>query len=52
MSATPAVMSKAAPCLGEDTRQVLGDFLGYSEAEIERFLADGSAEEYPVTWPR
>jgi crotonobetainyl-CoA:carnitine CoA-transferase CaiB-like acyl-CoA transferase len=52
MSATPAVMSKAAPCLGEDTRQVLGDFLGYSAGEIERLLADGSAEEYPVTWPR
>jgi crotonobetainyl-CoA:carnitine CoA-transferase CaiB-like acyl-CoA transferase len=51
LSATPAVMSKAAPCLGEDTRQVLGDLLGYSAEAIERFLADGSAEEYPVAWP-
>ena len=46
MSVTPAVMSKAAPCLGEDTRSVLSDLLGYSAEEIDSLLADGSAEEF------
>ena len=51
MSVTPAVMHKAAPCLGENTRAILGDYLGYSDDEIEALLADGSAEEYPVPDP-
>lgn len=51
MSVTPAVMRKAAPCLGEDTREVLSGILGYSGEEIDSLLADGSAEEYPVPDP-
>ncbi|MCW2602660.1 MAG: Benzylsuccinate CoA-transferase BbsF subunit [Pseudonocardiales bacterium] len=51
MSVTPAVMTKAAPCLGENTRDVLSGMLGYSDEEIDSLLADGSAEAYPVPDP-
>lgn len=33
--------SKGAPCLSEHTRSVLSDLLGYTDAEIEGFYADG-----------
>jgi benzylsuccinate CoA-transferase BbsF subunit len=44
MSLTPHAPSKAAPCLGEDTRQVLTGCLGYSDAEVDKLLADGDVE--------
>jgi crotonobetainyl-CoA:carnitine CoA-transferase CaiB-like acyl-CoA transferase len=44
MSRTPPGPTKAAPCLGEDTRYVLTTFLRYSPAEAEALLAAGDAE--------
>jgi benzylsuccinate CoA-transferase BbsF subunit/naphthyl-2-methylsuccinate CoA transferase subunit len=38
-SETPIVMEKAAPLLGEHTDEVLTDFLGYSEKELEALKA-------------
>lgn len=46
LSLTPMQLRKAAPALGEDTRQVLSEILGYSAEEIEGFLAAGVAEEF------
>ncbi len=36
---------RPAPLLGEHTREVCGELLGLSEAEIDRLLADGVLEE-------
>jgi crotonobetainyl-CoA:carnitine CoA-transferase CaiB-like acyl-CoA transferase len=44
MSRTPPGPTKAAPCLGEDTRHVLTGLLHYSAAEVEALLAVGDAE--------
>jgi benzylsuccinate CoA-transferase BbsF subunit len=41
MSGTPTKVRKPAPLRGGDTDSVLRDLLGYSQAEIERFRADG-----------
>jgi benzylsuccinate CoA-transferase BbsF subunit len=41
-SATPGLLSKAAPCLGEDTQVVLREFLGYSDDDIAEFAAAGA----------
>ncbi len=41
MSATPCRVRKAAPVLGADTDSILGELLGYSEAEIQRLREDG-----------
>jgi crotonobetainyl-CoA:carnitine CoA-transferase CaiB-like acyl-CoA transferase len=38
-SATPGCLSKAAPCLGEDTAYVLSEILGLSEDEIAEAAA-------------
>ena len=40
-SVTPAEITRAAPMLGEHTVEVLAQH-GYSEAEIEQFVAEGS----------
>jgi benzylsuccinate CoA-transferase BbsF subunit len=40
-SATPGVLSKAGPCLGEDTMHVLVDLLGLGDSEIEHYAAAG-----------
>jgi crotonobetainyl-CoA:carnitine CoA-transferase CaiB-like acyl-CoA transferase len=42
-SATPTSIDRSAPRLGEHTREVLRE-CGYSEQEIERFIADGVVE--------
>jgi len=39
-SATPTRIDRPAPLLGEHTREVLGE-CGYSEAEIDAFIAEG-----------
>jgi benzylsuccinate CoA-transferase BbsF subunit len=44
LSKTPPVMRKAAPCLGEDSRYVLTELLGYSADEAEKLIADGAVE--------
>jgi crotonobetainyl-CoA:carnitine CoA-transferase CaiB-like acyl-CoA transferase len=36
------MVAAAAPCLGEHNREVLGEVLGYSEAEIDALCADGA----------
>ena len=41
LSATPAGVTKAAPCLGEDNEYVYKDILGYSDDEIAEFLVEG-----------
>ncbi|GAA4173504.1 hypothetical protein GCM10022287_16010 [Gryllotalpicola koreensis] len=46
LSATPMTLSKAAPALGEDTRHVLGELLGYSESEIDELVAAGTVEVF------
>jgi benzylsuccinate CoA-transferase BbsF subunit len=42
LSKTPAHIWKAAPCLGEDNEYVLGEVLGYSDAEIADLLVEGA----------
>jgi crotonobetainyl-CoA:carnitine CoA-transferase CaiB-like acyl-CoA transferase len=42
-SETPAAITRAAPLLGEHTRELLAGY-GYSEDEIDRFVADGVVE--------
>ena len=39
-SRTPTEVARAAPMLGEHTREVLREF-GYEDAEIDRFVAEG-----------
>ena len=46
LSATPPVLSKAAPCLGEDSRPVLADLLGLSPAEIDELIGLGVVEQF------
>jgi benzylsuccinate CoA-transferase BbsF subunit len=44
LSRTPGRLSKAAPCVGEDTWFVLTELAGYDEDEAARLLADGAVE--------
>jgi crotonobetainyl-CoA:carnitine CoA-transferase CaiB-like acyl-CoA transferase len=39
-SKTPTQIRRAAPVLGEHTREILGEF-GYGEAEINQLVTDG-----------
>jgi benzylsuccinate CoA-transferase BbsF subunit len=41
LSATPTGLTKAAPCLGADTDDVLGGLLGYSPSEIAELYESG-----------
>ncbi len=41
-SDTPAILRKAAPCLGEDSHYVLAEILGYDEPTIARFAEAGA----------
>ena len=41
-SATPAVLRRAAPCLGEHTEQVLVDLLGLTAEEVAEYAATGA----------
>ena len=43
-SVTPTAVDRAAPLLGEHTRQVLRD-CGYDDAKIDAFVAEGSVAE-------
>ena len=47
-SATPAQITRAAPLLGEHTREVLGE-CGYSSAEIDTLVAEGVVVEARAT---
>jgi crotonobetainyl-CoA:carnitine CoA-transferase CaiB-like acyl-CoA transferase len=49
-SATPARVDRPAPLLGEHTREVLRE-CGYTEKEIERFIADGVVEAASCATP-
>lgn len=40
-SETPTVLTRAAPCLGQDTDDVLRGVLGYTEAEISELRGSG-----------
>ena len=51
LSATPPVLSKAAPCLGEDSRRVLADLLGLGPAEIDELISLGVVEEFEPEQP-
>jgi crotonobetainyl-CoA:carnitine CoA-transferase CaiB-like acyl-CoA transferase len=42
LSATPGKVSRAAPLLGQHTREVLGEF-GFTSAEIDNLIASGAA---------
>jgi benzylsuccinate CoA-transferase BbsF subunit len=42
LSATPCAVAAPAPCLGQHSREVLREVLGYSGAEIESLEADGA----------
>jgi hypothetical protein len=46
LSLTPPVLSKPAPCLGEDSRMILGDFLHLGAAEIDELIGLGVIEEF------
>jgi crotonobetainyl-CoA:carnitine CoA-transferase CaiB-like acyl-CoA transferase len=41
LSSAPEIPTEPAPQLGEHTRTILGDLLGYDEAEIEGLLGKG-----------
>ena len=41
LSRTPGKIDYPAPFLGQNNSDVLADFLGYSEAEIDRLAEDG-----------
>ena len=41
-SATPGVLSKAAPLFGEDTHHVLTELLGASPEDVARFAESGA----------
>ena len=41
LSAEPEIPTDSAPQLGEHTRPILSDLLGYSEADIERLAGEG-----------
>ncbi|MCA9855192.1 MAG: CoA transferase, partial [Dehalococcoidia bacterium] len=41
-SDTPAILRKAAPCLGEDSHAILTGILGYSEDDVARFAEAGA----------
>lgn len=45
LSRTPGALGKAAPKVGEDSRRVLTEFLGYSEAVVSELVAGGVVEE-------
>jgi len=45
-SATPTAVTRPAPLLGEHTRSLLRDH-GYSDTEIDGFIADGVVEALP-----
>ena len=42
-SETPTAIERAAPVLGQHTRELLRGY-GYSDPEIDRFIADGVVE--------
>lgn len=46
-SATPATYRRAAPCLGEHNREILGDLLGLDEERIRTLYANGIVTEQP-----
>lgn len=46
LSLTPPRLSKAAPCIGEDTRRIMTDFLGYSHEDVDELVDEGVLEEY------
>jgi len=48
LSESPTSVRRAAPMLGEHSREVLAEF-GYSAAEIDGFFADGVIEEPKVS---
>jgi benzylsuccinate CoA-transferase BbsF subunit len=41
LSATPGVLDRPAPLLGQHTREVLSDLLGLDEARLDALEADG-----------
>ncbi len=41
LSATPAVVNRSAPCLGEDNEHIYKDILGYSDDEIAELMVEG-----------
>jgi crotonobetainyl-CoA:carnitine CoA-transferase CaiB-like acyl-CoA transferase len=41
LSEMPCAVTAPAPCLGQHSREVLDEVLGYSESEIEALAADG-----------
>jgi crotonobetainyl-CoA:carnitine CoA-transferase CaiB-like acyl-CoA transferase len=51
LSATPPVLSKAAPCLGEDSRLVLAELLGLGAAEIDELISLGVVEQFEPAAP-
>jgi crotonobetainyl-CoA:carnitine CoA-transferase CaiB-like acyl-CoA transferase len=46
LSLTPPVLSKAAPCLGEDSRMVLADLLPLDDTEIDELIGLGVIEQF------
>ena len=51
LSLTPPVLSKAAPCLGEDSRLVLTDLLHLSAADIDELISLGVVEQFEPEQP-
>lgn len=51
LSRTPPVLSKAAPCLGEDSRLVLAELLGLRADEIDELISQGIVEQFEPEEP-
>jgi hypothetical protein len=45
LSNTPAELTKAAPCMGEDNEHVYKELVGLSDDEFVELLADGAFSE-------
>jgi formyl-CoA transferase len=49
LSSNPALPADPAPNLGQHTRQVLEDLLGYAPREVERLIAENVVQASPAT---
>ena len=44
MSAAPELPANPAPNLGQHSREILEDLLGYASEDVDRLVADGVVE--------
>jgi crotonobetainyl-CoA:carnitine CoA-transferase CaiB-like acyl-CoA transferase len=52
LSLTPGAQRSASPCLGADTRKILTDIVGLSEAEVDELDRAGVTSATPTAFQR